>query len=147
MAPRKTAVKESKRFLNYLLLGAAIIFSFAIGLSSTKSQAQDRMIEISSREIIERLARLEEGQNGINQRIDGLEKSLNQRIDDLRQLILWGFGITFAGMFTLIGFVIWDRRTALAPAVNRMDRLEAALKEYAAKSPDLAEALKKARLL
>ena len=147
MAPRKTAVKESKRFLKYLLLGAAIIFSFAIGLSSTKSQAQDRMIEISSREIIERLARLEEGQNGINQRIDGLEKSLNQRIDDLRQLILWGFGITFAGMFTLIGFVIWDRRTALAPAVNRMDRLEAALKEYAAKSPDLAEALKKARLL
>lgn len=136
MAPRKTAVKESKRFLKYLLLGAAIIFSFAISLSSTKSQAQDRMIEISSREIIERLARLEEGQ-----------KNLNQRIDDLRQLILWGFGITFAGMFTLIGFVIWDRRTALAPAVNRMDRLEAALKEYAAKSPDLAEALKKARLL
>lgn len=136
MAPRKTAVKESKRFLKYLLLGAAIIFSFAISLSSTKSQAQDRMIEISSREIIERLARLEEGQ-----------KNLNQRIDDLRQLILWGFGITFAGMFTLIGFVIWERRTALAPAVNRMDRLEAALKEYAAKSPDLAEALKKARLL
>lgn len=136
MAPRKTAVKESKRFLKYLLLGAAIIFSFAISLSSTKSQAQDRMIEISSREIIERLARLEEGQ-----------KNLNQRIDDLRQLILWGFGITFAGMFTLIGFVIWDRRTALAPAVNRMDRLEAALKEYAAKSPELAEALKKARLL
>lgn len=136
MAPRKTAVKESKRFLKYLLLGAAIIFSFAISLSSTKSQAQDRTIEISSREIIERLARLEEGQ-----------KNLNQRIDDLRQLILWGFGITFAGMFTLIGFVIWERRTALAPAVNRMDRLEAALKEYAAKSPDLAEALKKARLL
>lgn len=136
MAPKKTAVKESKRLLKYLLLGAAIIFSFAISLSSTESQAQDRMIEISSREIIERLARLEEGQ-----------KNLNQRIDDLRQLILWGFGITFAGMFTLIGFVIWDRRTALAPAVNRMDRLEAALKEYAAKSPDFAEALKKARLL
>lgn len=136
MAPKKTAVKESKRLLKYLLLGAAIIFSFAISLSSTESQAQDRMIEISSREIIERLARLEEGQ-----------KNLNQRIDDLRQLILWGFGITFAGMFTLIGFVIWDRRTALAPAVNRMDRIEAALKEYAAKSPDFAEALKKTRLL
>jgi hypothetical protein len=57
-------------------------------------------------------------------------------------------------MFILIGFVIWDRRTALAPAIqknreleNRGDRLERALKEFASKEPRLEEALKHAGLL
>ncbi len=36
---------------------------------------------------------------------------------ELKEFMLWGFGITFAGMFALIGFVTWDRRSALAPAV------------------------------
>ncbi|MEJ7620102.1 MAG: hypothetical protein WKI46_04710 [Aquificaceae bacterium] len=39
-----------------------------------------------------------------------------QRIDDVINIMLWGFGVLFAGMMSLIGFVIWDRRSALAPA-------------------------------
>jgi hypothetical protein len=27
-------------------------------------------------------------------------------------------------MFALVGFVLWDRRTALAPAVKKMEMLE-----------------------
>jgi len=68
--------------------------------------------------------------------------------------MLWGFGITFAGMFALIGFVLWDRRTALAPAVKKIevlekkeDRLEDALKEFAQKEPGLAKALRFAGIL
>lgn len=60
----------------------------------------------------------------------------------------------FAGMFALVGFVIWDRRSVLAPAVRQMEglrereeKLEAALKEYARKAPELAESLKKMGLL
>ena len=91
----------------------------------------------------DRIIRLEEGQ-----------KSLQRQIDDLYALILWGFGILFGGMGVLIGFVIWDRRTALAPAIKknkeleeREDLLERALKEFAKQEPRLAEVLRTMRLM
>ncbi|MCL5277293.1 MAG: hypothetical protein M1517_05925 [Deltaproteobacteria bacterium] len=68
--------------------------------------------------------------------------------------MLWGFGILFAGMFTLIGFVIWDRRTALAPAIRKNKELEEkeelfkkALKEYSKTEPKLADILKSLHLM
>jgi hypothetical protein len=111
--------------------------------------------------IEERLARLEEGQRSLEKRFDDLRADMNRRFDDvnrrfeeLQSFMLWGFGVTFAGIFTLIGFVLWDRRTALVPTVRRMEdvhereqRLEAALRDYARRSPDLAESLRKAGLL
>ena len=39
---------------------------------------------ITDREIVERLTRLEAGQQALNRRIDDLDKKLNVRIDDLR---------------------------------------------------------------
>lgn len=51
--------------------------------------------------------------------------------------MLWDFGIVFAGIFALIGFVLWNRGTALAPAIRKNQELEEreikvelALKEY-----------------
>ncbi|MFV1977379.1 MAG: coiled-coil domain-containing protein [Candidatus Scalindua sp.] len=89
----------------------------------------------------ERIIRLEEGQKALNQRIDDINKRFddvnkriddtNKRIDDLREEIrdlktfmLWGFGILFGGMGILIGFVIWDRRTAIAPVAGKTRELE-----------------------
>ncbi|MBF0345895.1 MAG: hypothetical protein HQL06_16915 [Nitrospirae bacterium] len=109
----------------------------------------------------ERIIRLEEGQKAINQRIDGLETSLNKRFDDMNRrfdqmftLTLWGFGVLFGGMGLLMGFVLWDRRTALAPAIRKTreveehsELLEKALKEVAAKNPDVKEALKHVGLM
>jgi hypothetical protein len=98
----------------------------------------------------ERLIRLEEGQKALMQRIE----ETNRRINDLYTLMLWGFGILFSGMGILIGFVLWDRRTALEPAVKkardleeREERLERVLKKLARKNPDIAEALKEEGLL
>ena len=98
----------------------------------------------------DRLIRVEEGLKAVNQRID----DTNKRIDELRDFMLWSFGILFAGMMTLIGFVLWDRRTALAPAIRknkeleeREERLEKALREYAKKEPGLAEVLKNLGLM
>ncbi|MBI5187623.1 MAG: hypothetical protein HZA07_00900, partial [Nitrospirae bacterium] len=74
-------------------------------------------------------------------------------ISDLKTFMLWGFGILFGGMGILIGFVIWDRRTALSPVVRknreleeREELLEKALKEYAKVEPKLAEILKSLKL-
>lgn len=121
------------RMKRALVLG---IIAIALASATRAFGAQSQEITITSREIVERLTRLEEGQ-----------KDLNRRIDDLRQTTLWGFGVTFSGLFILMGFVIWDRRTAISPVMRRTEQIEAVLREYAAKSPELAEALRKARLL
>ena len=80
--------------------------------------------------------------------------SASKWIQDLRQLFLWGFGLVFAGLFALFGFVVWDRRTALIPALRRLDemrdrqqRMEETLKRYAEKVPELAEELRATGLL
>ncbi|MFQ5873483.1 MAG: hypothetical protein ACE5JL_06740 [Dehalococcoidia bacterium] len=83
-----------------------------------------------------------------------LEARITETRGELKEFMLWGFGVTFAGMFALIGFVIWDRRSALAPAVTRLraleerdERLEQALKEIAQRDPNVAEALRHVGLL
>lgn len=104
-------------------------------------------ITIAGREIVERLARLDERITRVEEGQKRLETHLTQRIDDLRQLVLWGFGVTFAGIFTLIGFVIWDRRTAINPAIRRIERIEEALRRLSKDNPQLAENLRNLGLL
>ncbi len=124
------------------------------GASAVGGTAGRAGIEEAQRHLGERLTRVEEGQRGLEQRVEEGFAVVNRRIDELREFLLWGFGVTFAGMFALVGFVIWDRRSAPAPAVRRIQeleereqRLEAALREYAAKSPELADSLRKMGLL
>jgi hypothetical protein len=105
--------------------------------------------------------KVEEGQKSLQKQIDDLKgntqrqgDSLIEQMRDLKTFMLWGFGILFGGMGILIGFVIWDRRTALAPAIRKSSELEEreelvekALKEYAKVEPRLAEILKSLRLM
>jgi len=119
-------------------------------------------------EIRERLIRIEEGQKALNQRIDELDKRLSSRIDELDKrlgsridnlekrmdYLVNLIYVVLAGMFTLVGFVLWDRRSALAPAIRRTrdieereEKLERAIKEFALKNPDMKEILKSLGLL
>lgn len=136
------------------------IFSSAITL-----EAVERAPRITDREIIERLIRLEEGQKRIEQEMGSLREEIKKVREDLggeikdvrremKEFLLWGFGVTFAGIFMLIGFVIWNRRTAIAPVIRQTKEMEEreeltvrALKEYAREEPRLAEILKSLGLL
>ena len=84
----------------------------------------------------DRIIRLEEGQ-----------KSLQRQVDDIKTFLLWGFGILFSLMSVLIGFVLWDRRTAVSPIIQRTERMEIVLKHLAIKNPEVSEALRQAGLL
>lgn len=105
---------------------------------------------ITDREIVERLTRLEEGQKAINQRLDDLRNETRAGSEALRGLMLWGFGVLFAGMFALIGFVLWDRRSALKPVredlydleKNKVDRLIEVLREISADDPKVSKVLR-----
>ena len=107
-------------------------------------------IQKDIQEIKERLVRLEERVKGLEKRIEDLDNKLSKRIDDIVNLLY----VILAGMFALVGFVIWDRRSALAPAIHRTrdleereDKLEKALKEFAVKNPDMKDILKNLGLL
>jgi len=98
--------------------------------------------------------KVEEGQKGIQRQVDDLKTSNQKQFDDLRAFLFWGFGILFGGMGMLISFVLWDRRTALAPAVDKIKALEEreellvkVLKEMARKDANAAEALRHAGLV
>jgi len=101
----------------------------------------------------ERLIRLEEKfeslqkqQELTNQRIDDFKTDVNSRLGDVMTFMYWGFGILFTMMMVLMGFVLWDRRTAIKPIENKTNRLEEALIEYAKTDPKLKEILRKAAI-
>jgi len=79
--------------------------------------------------------------------VNGRIESVNGRIDDLKDQI--GFLTTLiifvlGGMMTLIGFVIYDRRTAIKPVQRSQEKIEDILVEYSKKHPDLRDILKNA---
>ncbi|NCS82772.1 MAG: hypothetical protein GW788_13595 [Ignavibacteria bacterium] len=112
-------------------------------------------------DIKERVIRIEEGQKNLEKRMDALEARMDKRFDDLKGFMLWGFGITFSGMFMLVGFILWDRRTTLAPVAKETKELreliellqkddlavKMILKEYAKENDALSKILNKAALL
>ena len=68
---------------------------------------------ISDREIVERLTRLEEGQQNLERRIDNLDRGLNNRIDDLRSemnsrfdALQWMLGLFITITLVILGFVL-----------------------------------------
>jgi len=144
----------------YLILSVIIISLIVPALSQAEEFTQkdrERLIRLETK--------VEEGQKALQRQITDLSLTTQRQItdlslttqrqtDDLRTLILWGFGILFGGMGLLIGFVIWDRRTALEPVARKYRELEEqgekynrALKEYAKVEPKLAEILRSLNLL
>ena len=104
---------------------------------------------ISDREIIESLADLKAGQKAleagqkalearIDQRFEAFQRQIDQRFEASRQQTdqrfeavdrrldtLWGLMLVMiAGIFGLIGYIVWDRKTALRPVEQRLIALE-----------------------
>ena len=76
--------------------------------------------------------------------------AVNERIDDVKEQL--GFLTTLmmfvlGGLMSLIGFVIYDRRTAIKPVLRGQDKLEDILVEYAKEDKKLREILKNAGML
>jgi len=127
---------------------------------------------ITDREIIERLTRLEEGQaallremnqrfdemnrsidqrfESVNQRFDGMNLSINQRFESMDKrldMVVNLMYVIIAGIFGLIGFVVWDRRNATKPVRQDIDRLFQVMRKLAEKDQKIAEVLRSVGLL
>jgi chaperonin cofactor prefoldin len=150
-----------RKMVSFILVVFTLIMAGTVYAKEVKEvpftlDDRDRLIRVETK--------VEEGLKAVNQRIDGLDKridgldkridGLDKRIDGLQTIMIGGFGIIASGMIALVGFVLWDRRTALAPAIRknkeleeREEKIERALKELAYKDPNVAEALRHVGLL
>lgn len=124
---------------------------------------RDRLIRIETTltEFKERVdQRFEEFQKSVDgrfaqvdQRFEIFQKNMDERFADLHSFLMILAAIFSGLVIAVISLVIWDRRTALAPAMRRSqelelrgDRLEQALRTLAQKDPNVAEALRQVGL-
>ena len=96
-----------------------IFLSIAL-LSYTAAFAVETAPRISDREIIEKLAKLEEGQKSIDKRFDDMNNSVNKRFDDMNRrfdTLQWMFGVFITIALFIMGFIVkmlWAQRKELA---------------------------------
>lgn len=113
----------------------------SLGLSLSVSHAGDVLSDRAESTVIpytladrERMVRMETKLEAVDKRFDSMDKRLDsmdrrldgmdKRIGSLQSILIGGFGVLFSGMMALIGFILWDRRAALAPAVRKTRELE-----------------------
>jgi len=98
--------------------------------------------DITDREIVEKLAKLEAGQQSLNHRISDLrsemksgqealrsemksgQEALAKRLDDSNNTMLVLFGSLITLIVALFGYIAWDRRTMMKPVLERIERIE-----------------------
>lgn len=93
---------------------------------------------------------IDERFKSVDNKIDERFKSVDNRIDDLKDRI--GYNTTLlifllGAIMSLIGFVIYDRRTAIKPVQRKQDILEDILVNYSKEDKKLREILKNAGVL
>lgn len=91
--------------------------------------------------------------DAVNQRFDAVDQRF-ETMESKFDLIYWLFGVLFALILFFIGFIMWDRRTALYPIQDktrdlddRVVKLESLARAQAKKDPAFAELLRLAGLL
>jgi hypothetical protein len=90
----------------------------------------------------ERMVRTELNTEVLQKQIDELKVLSSQNKSEIMNLLLWGFGIVFAGIFTLVGFILWDRRTFIKPFQIRVDEVEKKLESGETQNQSMIKALR-----
>ena len=105
-----------KRIIFFIL----IFFILSLPVSILAVEVAPR---ISDREIIEKLAGLEAGQDALRSEMNHRFEALEGQYERIWNLIL----VVLAGIMGLIGFIIWDRKTASQPLEKKIIEFEANL--------------------
>ncbi|CAN2042935.1 exported hypothetical protein [Candidatus Magnetomoraceae bacterium gMMP-15] len=124
-----------KKFLSVSIMFLMYFTFFGVASAEFPEKAvnftqadRDRLIKLE--------VRVDEGFKNVNQRIENLESRMYKMNDDLKSFMFWGFGILFTFVVFLIGFVLWDRRTAIAPVAKYQKKLQERVDELEKKGKE-----------
>ena len=97
-------------------------------------------------------ARISSLEARIEVRFESIDKQFiyqQNQIDDIKALFYWGFGMLLTLFLFMFGYMIWDRRTAMKPALAQASKAMenssnflTVLRDYSKKHPDLAEIMR-----
>ena len=128
-----------------------LLLLFPLFLHASQAATKDDMvaikeqIQILSHQIDKRFEQIDKRFEQVDKRFEQVDR----RFDAITDFMLWGFGILFGGMGLMIGFVLWDRRTAVAPVRREIEELkerekllETLLKNFARNNRDFGDIAK-----
>ena len=127
-----------------------LLIVFFICLSGLPSFAQEQQVVVPyTLADRDRAILLEAKINALEAKMEFKFESQQRQLDDIKVLFYWGFGILITLFIFMLGYMIWDRRTAMQPALLQASKAEEnsrnlilSLREYSKKHADLAEILK-----
>ncbi len=122
------------KYIIFSVLTAIVLIPWSLNVA----YAYETAPRISDREIIESLVELKQGQKNMNQRFEdmnqrfedmnqrfgNMNQSFNHRFESMQNLMLALFGSAMAFVLGMLGYIIWDRRTAQQPFKRRLYNLE-----------------------
>jgi len=113
------------------------------------TEAKISTVEAKLIAIETRLSTVETRLSALEARMEVKFESQQRQLDDLKTLFYWGFGILITLFLFMLGYMIWDRRTAMKPALEQASKAMennrnflTVLRDYSKKHPDLAEILR-----
>jgi len=132
---------------------SVLVFLLFFTLLSLPAMAQEQQVVVPYTLADRDRAILTEAKvSALDIRFESIDKQfmyMQKQIDDIKTLFYWGFGILITLFIFMLGYMIWDRRTALQPALDKATDADAkstnlimALREYSKKHSDLADILR-----
>jgi len=104
----------------YLVLTIVLLFAIIL-----KAQEQQVVVPYTLADR-DHAIRLEAKMEANDVKMEALESKMNvkfdsiqKQLDQLSLLFYWGFGILITFFIFMLGYMIWDRRTALQPALDK----------------------------
>ena len=137
---------KMKRIKTYLL-------TLTISLIVMNSWAKDVPFTLEDRDRIIRMeTSLKEFKEAVDKRFEQIDKRFEQvdkrfeqvdrQIERVESVLMWGFGLLFTSMLGMVGFVLWDRRTAVAPVARVLREKEEDIEELRKRERAIIDAMR-----
>jgi len=120
-----------------------ILVAFLALALISNAQQQEVPYTLADRD---RMIQVETKVDALSARFDQVDKRMDLLEDKFDTYFTWVFGLVLGAIFALFGFIIFDRRTTLAPVRREQEKLLEVLKELGKEDVKIREALKKVAL-
>ena len=120
-----------------------ILVAFLALALISNAQQQEVPYTLADRD---RMIQVETKVDALSARFDQVDKRMDLLEDKFDTWFTRGFGLVLVTIIALFGFIIFDRRTTLAPVRREQEKLLEVLKELGKEDVKIREALKKVAL-